>query len=133
MTEPTGWYVDEDLLDVYEVVDSARRNVGDVHGVRCGCGVCPGVSTDDLDWIAMLQGLDWAVITHDGFKRPGEREAVERAGLGVFRLTWRRSLPRFERTKLALARWDEMLRLWDRTPRPFIYRVYRGRPPHREQ
>lgn len=132
MGEPEGWYVDEDLLDVYRVLRSARRKEGDVHGPICGCGVCPTKATRDLDWLPRLRDQGWAIITHDGFKSVGERDAVKDLGLGVFRLKWRRSIPSWDRVRLVFARWEDMESVWGSEARPFIYAITRHQGPRRE-
>ncbi|MCC5949461.1 MAG: hypothetical protein JJT89_13510 [Nitriliruptoraceae bacterium] len=129
MAEPDGWYVDEDLLDVYRVLKSARRNVDDVHGPTCLCDVCPERSKPDLVWFPMLAEQNWAILTHDGYRRPGERQAVVEHGLRVFVLRWSGSLKSFERVKLVFRKWDDMIEVWDREPAPFLYRVSRHQAP----
>ena len=128
MPGPTGWYIDEDLLDVYRVMRSARRSLGDIHGPGCECHVCPARATGDDAWLPLLAGQNWAIVTHDGFRRPGERQAIVEHGLGVYRLRWRRQLASWDRIKLAFARWDDMAEHWDATGRPFLCHVRRTGP-----
>lgn len=128
MAWPSGWYIDEDLLDVYRVMKSARREQDDVHGPVCRCEVCPVRATGDHVWLPLLAGQNWAIVTHDGFLRPGERQAIVDHRLGVYRLRWRRSLLSWDRITLAFSRWDEMAEHWGSSERPFLCRVRRVGP-----
>lgn len=128
---PAGWYIDEDLLDVYFTLKTARSKQSDVHGPVCKCVICPERGRGDTVWLPLLAERDWAIITHDGFRRPGERAAVRDYGLGVFRLTWRRTIPKWERICLAINKWSKMEELWLSERRPFIITIPRHGSPQR--
>lgn len=106
---------------------AARKKLGDVHGPPDDC--CPDKATHDITWLPVIAGQGFAILTHDRFERPGERDAVIRAKAGVFQFGWRGDPQRFERSRLVLSRWDDMLEEWATRPRPFIVRLNRsGRP-----
>lgn len=131
MSGPRGWYIDEDILDVYRALSEARRKVGDVHGVPCRC--CPDPSSDDVDWLPFVGRNEWAVVTHDAriLRVLAERQAVIDNRVGVFLLRWRGDIETFERIRLAFRRWEDMVRIWDRETRPFAYAITRNQAPRR--
>jgi hypothetical protein len=65
----------------------------------------------------------WLVITRDQRirTRPFERSAIEEHSVGCFILAYRRPLKRSCILKLVTATLDEMERLFEETPRPFIF------------
>ena len=124
---PAAWWVDADVLDLYYSLGAARRRQGDVHAGLDDCPGCPAVDELDVDWIPRIDPT-WAVITKDRRQRTRlhEYQAYMDAGLGVFIVRSKKELSGFERTRLVLARWDEMVATWDDTPRPFLARVTRA-------
>ncbi len=81
--------------------------------------------TADAVWLEEAGQSDWLVVTRDQRirTRPAERAAIEDHGVGCFILAYRRPLDPWGILKLLTATLDEMERLFDSTPRPFIYTV----------
>ena len=81
--------------------------------------------TPDPEWLAEAGKAGWLVITRDQRirTRPFERSAIEEHSVGCFILAYRRPLNPWGILKLVAATLDEMERLFEMTPRPFIFTV----------
>ena len=79
--------------------------------------------TADAVWLEEAGQSDWLVVTRDQRvrTRPAERAAIEDNDVGCFILAYRRALAPWGILKLMTATLDEMERLFEETPRPFIY------------
>ncbi len=83
--------------------------------------------TKETEWLPEVGRRDWLVISRDKKirSRPGERRALIEAGVGCFLLTQKHPLTRWDYLKLIARALDDMLRIFEDTPRPFIYSVGR--------
>lgn len=81
--------------------------------------------TPDPTWLAEAGQKGWLVITRDKKirTRPGERAAIAAAGVGCFVLTQKKDPTKWEYVKLLALTMDEMERIFDETPKPFIFEV----------
>jgi hypothetical protein len=81
--------------------------------------------TDDPIWLRRVGAEGWLAITRDGRirTRPGERAAIMENGVGCFILTHQKDLPKPEVVQIVFDYLPEMERLFNSTPRPFIYTV----------
>ena len=83
---------------------------------------------DDADWLPQVGSNGWFVLTHDQRMRyrPAERDAIMMANVGLLVLigkaTHAELAENFVRTL------DVVTRFIDRTPRPFIAKIYRPSP-----
>lgn len=131
---PAGWFVDADVLGLYHVLHHARRSsAGDVvSGLTPGFPVEVGMA--DVEWMPLLNGRDFAVITKDARQRwrPAEQQAIRENELGVFAIRSRKDLTTWQQARLIFSRWDDLEQCWDTTRRPFVYTVTRTRSPRRE-
>lgn len=97
----------------------------------------------DTEWLAAAGDEGWLVITHDTRirTRPGGRRAIMEHGVGCFILSYKQPLKKHEIVDLIASTLEEMERLFEQTPRPFIYTVnkngefreYARRSPRRAQ
>ncbi len=78
-------------------------------------------------WLQEAGQLGWLVVTRDKRirRRPGERRAIIENEVGCFCFTQRGDLTRWEYLKLLCATLDEMERLFEVTPRPFLFGMNR--------
>lgn len=81
--------------------------------------------TDDSIWLRKVGVEGWLGITHDQHirTRPGERDAIMSHSAGCFILTYKQDLQKPEIVRMVFDYLPEMERLFNRTPRPFIYTV----------
>lgn len=84
--------------------------------------------TPDVVWLAEAGARAWIVVTRDARirTRPAERAALEANGVGVFVLSQRRPLTRWDVLKVVVANLDEIERLDRATGRPYLYVVSRA-------
>lgn len=81
--------------------------------------------TPDPTWLAEAGEKGWLVITRDKKirTRPGERAAIAAAGVGCFVLTQKKDPSKWEYLKLLAQTLDEIERIFDETPKPFLFEV----------
>ena len=79
--------------------------------------------TDDSIWLRKVGVEGWLGITHDQHirTRPGERDAIMRHSVGCFILTYKQDLQKPQIVRMVFDYLPEMERLFNSTPRPFIY------------
>jgi len=84
--------------------------------------------TKDWDWLPDAGRNGWLVIARDKKikTRPRERDAVLEHGVGMFVFNQKHDPTKWEYFKLLGACLDEMERIFDDVPRPFIYLIDRA-------
>ena len=81
--------------------------------------------TPDTIWLARAGDERWVVVSRDKRlrRRVAEIHAVREHNVGLFCLTQAGAWDRWSCLKLVVSTLDEMLALYESTPRPFIYTV----------
>lgn len=81
--------------------------------------------TPDEKLFAEAAQRDWVLVTRDVkmWRKRGQREALMQAGIGVFVLVSSVARSPSELTAVLLKHIQDMMRLADRTSRPFVLRV----------
>lgn len=81
--------------------------------------------TRDADWLPVAGTEGWLVITRDKKirTRPWERQAILENSVGCFCLIQKKHPTRWQYLKLLVLILEKMERIFDTTPRPFIYGV----------
>lgn len=81
--------------------------------------------TPDPAWIADAGSEGWLVISKDKKLRTRHENwrAIQEHSAGCFVLTHNTALPKWEALKFIAQHLDEMIRLFEETPRPFIFSV----------
>ena len=84
--------------------------------------------TRDEERLTTAGAENWLVISRDKRirTRPAEREAIINSDVGCFILNQSRDPTRWEYLKLLALTLDEMVTIFERTERPFIYSVGRS-------
>lgn len=111
---PVRFYFDADLLGLAKVMVAVRSDVtypGDPGGVgpdgseRPPCPVRPGAK--DLEWIPIVAGSGWLVVTRDRHlrSRPAERAAILEHGARVITLDARHELNKWLQLEIVVSRW----------------------------
>ena len=79
----------------------------------------------DTGWLEHCGRNEWLAVTRDKRirTRPAERAMLREASVGAFILTSPSNLARWEQLRLFARHLDEMERLFQNTPRPFVYAV----------
>jgi hypothetical protein len=132
------FYVDADLIGLGKLLVQVRTDVtyaGDPGGIgidrrlRPPSPVTPGVL--DVDWIPIIAGNGWIVITKDRHmrSRPAEQELIRDAKARHVRIEGpptQRKLRKWDQLLILLNQWQAIERLLDETG-PWIYVASRTR------
>lgn len=90
----------------------------------------PGLSeaTPDATWLRRCGVEEWLALTRDKQirRRSAERRAVLEGGVGLFVLSHRRNLTRWEQLRTIVTHLDNMEDCFERTERPFIVNLDGG-------
>lgn len=83
--------------------------------------------TKDSEWLPIAGDNGWLVILRDKRirTRAEERQMIIEHGVGAFVINQGRDPTRWEYLKLLASTLDDMIELFQSTPRPFIYTVSR--------
>jgi hypothetical protein len=117
------FYLDASIpLPVATAIAALR---GDV--LYAGGPGAPSHATPDTAWLRHAGERGWLVITRDKRirRRPGEREAYTRHGVGVFCLTAAGNATKWDTLVVIASRWERMEEVAAKTSRPFMYAVTR--------
>ena len=81
--------------------------------------------TKDEIWLRDAGANDWLVVCRDKKvrTRPGQRRAILDNGVGCFVLAMSKNLTRWEYLKLLTLTLDDMVSLFNATPRPFVFTI----------
>jgi hypothetical protein len=82
-------------------------------------------ATPDDVWLTVARQQGWAIITKDDRIRfnEAERAALIAYAVGCF-IVSRRNAPRWQLAQSLLRAWDDITRIANTAPRPFLYAVY---------
>jgi hypothetical protein len=82
--------------------------------------------TPDDVWLPIVGQQQWVVVSHDQkFHKPGfesELNAIKQYGVGCFYL-WGASVVPYEKARCFLKAYENILRVVQTTPRPFIFSI----------
>jgi hypothetical protein len=127
------FYVDADVLGLAKVLVQLRNDVtypGDPGGVlhkrqRAACPIA-SPSVLDRDWIPVVTGLGWLIITRDSniAVNRAEIEAVRTSGARMVALAGSGAIGTWAQLEVLMTRWRSIERLAD-VPGPFIYSATR--------
>ncbi len=130
------YYVDADLIGLGKLLVQTRSDVtyaGDPGGmgvdrrIRPASPVVP--SALDTEWIPMVAGLGWLVITRDRhmLSRPAERQEILQSGARHVRLDPSKGqLSKWDQLEILMIRWRSIEAVADQ-PGPWVYAATRSR------
>ena len=83
---------------------------------------------EDIVWLRDVGDWGWLVIMRDKkiLNRPGERAALIENRVGAFYLTHTDNPTRWQILKVIVGALDEMIEIFDRESRPFLYGLDRN-------
>lgn len=126
VSSPGGltFYIDASLpLQVRQALKLLRDDV-----VVPGEPGRPAERSPDREWLTRAGSEDWVVILRDKRirRRPGERDALRKAGVRAFVLTGAGNYTRWQIMALLTARWAAIERVALEHSGPYIYSVTQG-------
>lgn len=82
----------------------------------------------DTDWLRDVGAWGWLVITRDKkiLTRPGEKATIVEHKVGAFYLTHTDNPTRWQILKVVVGALDEMIAVFEREERPFLYGLDRN-------
>ncbi len=132
-TSPVSYYVDADTLGLAHQLVLVRGDVtfpgdpgGTVRGVvRPACPVT-NTATKDVDWIPVVAGQGWIIITRDKAirRRPAEAKVVKQESARLFAITSPETLTVWHQLEILLSRWRDIEHLGG-TVGPWMYTLTR--------
>lgn len=87
-------------------------------------------NTPDAAWLQYVGIHDWVAVTRDERirYRSGEIAAAKKFDVGLFVLGSHGNKTKWVTFRTVVCHLDEMIDIWDHTPRPFIYIIYEQGP-----
>lgn len=132
---PVRYYIDADLMGLAKVLANLREDItypSDPGGTvrKRVRPASPIVTTDvdDLDWIPVVAGRGWSILTRDMkiTRRPAELEVVQAHSAKLFVLDSREATNVWLQLEIVMARWRDIERAAIQ-PGPFVHSVTRSR------